>query len=126
MPTTNTPSNNSTAWRLACIVVILVWMPGATVSAQSSKAPFETAYERALLDSTLILQALRPVHNSLKKAHEALRIETQALRQETIMLRMQARIERETHQRILQGMEKRRKRQRWLDRAGGFALGLLF
>ena len=126
MPTTNKPRKSSIAWLLGSIAVILAWTPGATVSAQSSREPFEIAYERALLDSTLILQALRPVHNSLQKAHDALRIETQALRQEIIMLRLQGRIERETHLRSLQLVEDRRRRQRWFDRATGLAVGLIF
>lgn len=116
-----------TAWRLGFIVAaMLLCVTRPTAWAQSSAEIPRTAYESALLDSVLLYQALKPVHHSLENAYAALKVENQALRLQLRFVALQAQIKEQTYQATMARLEKRRKRQRWLDRGIGFGLGLLF
>jgi hypothetical protein len=125
MPNTNNLKRFTTAWRIGSFVVILAWLPSATVCAQSSADEFRTAYESALLDSVLLYQKLKPVHSNLQKAYELRGQENQALRNQLRFEQLQRLLEKQGYEAALANEARKRKWCRWLGRAEGFVLGAL-
>jgi hypothetical protein len=125
MPSTDNPKPRTTAWRIAFSAVILAWLPSVTVSAQSSGSSFETAYESALLDSVLLYQTLKPLHNSLERAYEQLRQENQALRTEIHFMRLHQRLQADRYETQLRTAASALRKARWKGRLEGFLLGVL-
>lgn len=121
---TNKPKSRGTAWRLACIVAILAWMPYATVCAQSSKSE----YERALEDSLILYVALKPAYQSLKISHNYTNQANVALRHEKAMYLDRDRIKDEEYQKALDKLLRELQRAKFwgnVKTAGAVALTII-
>lgn len=103
---TNMPKSSATRWLRAFFVTILLWIPSATVSAQS----LSDRYRLALEDSLILYQYLKPAYQKLEIAHKFSNEAYLALRHENDMLRQLDRIKEEEYQKAVAQFLKELKR----------------
>lgn len=107
---TNKPPSCSIAWLIAFFVATLALTPSATVCAQSSSAE----YERALEDSLIIFELLKPTHRSLKRAYHARGEESNALRSALRLAELRHYLQVKDYERRIIAMQKKRQRgKKW-------------
>jgi cell division protein FtsB len=96
-------------------------LASGTVSAQSYEQMLQREYEKALLDSLIRYEYLKPTYYTLSKTHEYLNKEHLALRTENSLLQLQLDMQKQYYEKLL---AVERKKRRW-NTAKAFGLGFV-
>lgn len=108
------------------IAICVCAISAKTVSGQSTEPTYWKEYERALLDTAIRYELLKPVLTLQKQKSNYLENENTDLRKEIKMYQLRESLLVQQYEERLRLANAKARKQRWIGRIEGVAAGLLF